>query len=99
MRPDIYRVKDIGSGYLGIMAKPVSGEYIEDEFIGIAREEIKQIVSLLEPAEEYSVGLRREQELAKANRMEFRSYPIPDRGLPESVESFCTLIEETHTNK
>ena len=43
MRPDIYRVKEIGSGFLAIMAKPVSGEFIEDEFQGIAREGIIEL--------------------------------------------------------
>jgi len=35
MKPDIYQVELIGSGSLSVMAKPVSGEWIEDEFIGI----------------------------------------------------------------
>jgi len=96
MRPDIYRVKNIGSGFLAIMAKPVSGEYIEDEFAGIAREDINQIISLLEPHEEYSVGLRREKELTEANGMKFQSYPIPDREIPSSLKDFSNFIDRLY---
>jgi len=37
MGPDIYHVEFIERGYLSIMAKPVSGEWIEDEFSSIAQ--------------------------------------------------------------
>ena len=94
MRPDIYRVKELGQGFLAIMAKPVSGEYIEDEFSGIAQEGIKQIVSLLEPDDEYAVGLREEASLSEKNGMNFVSFPIVDRGLPGSVVSFSKITGE-----
>jgi len=32
MIPRIYEVENIGSGFLAVMAKPVSGEWIEEEF-------------------------------------------------------------------
>jgi hypothetical protein len=41
MRPEIYQVELIGSGFLSVMAKPVSGEWIEDELSGIAKEGIR----------------------------------------------------------
>ncbi len=88
MKPDIYVVESIGSGFLAVMAKPVSGEYIEDEFLGISREGIKQIVSLLETQETYEVGLQNEKSLTEKNDMEFSSYPIKDRGLPKLVNEF-----------
>jgi len=88
MRPDVYQVELIGSGFLAVMAKPVSGEWIEDEFLGIANEGILQIVSLLESHETYEVGLQKEKELTEINGMKFISYQIKDRGLPDSVEYF-----------
>ena len=57
MIPDIYQVELIGSGSLSVMAKPVSGEWIEDEFSGIAQFGINRIVSLLEEHESYEVAL------------------------------------------
>ncbi|MDH5324251.1 MAG: tyrosine-protein phosphatase [Gammaproteobacteria bacterium] len=88
MKPDIYKVEYIGSGVLAVMAKPVSGEWIEQEFEGLASEGIKAIVSLLELHEAYEVGLQREKQLTEKNGMEFLSFPIRDRGVPDSVVEF-----------
>ena len=55
MRPQIYQVELIGSGFLAVMAKPVSGEWIDDEFSGIAGAGILQVVSLLEYQESKNI--------------------------------------------
>jgi len=47
MKPEIYQIEVIGKGFLAVMAKPVSGEWIGEEFLGIANEGIEQIVSLV----------------------------------------------------
>lgn len=96
MSPDIYQVKLIGSGSLSVMAKPVSGEWIEDEFSGIAKYGIDRIISLLETHESYEVGLSQEHMLTEKNAMEFISYPIPDRGLPNSVSEFATFTRRLY---
>jgi len=96
MKPDIYQVELIGSGFLAVMAKPVAGEWIEDEFSGIANEGINQIVSLLENHEAYEVGLQNEKQLAEKNSMEFLSFPIPDRGLPSSIGEFRDLTKHLY---
>jgi hypothetical protein len=44
----IYEIENISSGYLAVIVKPVAGEWINDEFDGIAAAGIRQIVSLLE---------------------------------------------------
>ncbi len=89
MSPDIFKVETIGNGALSVMAKPVSGEWIEDDFQGMARWGVNTIVSLLEGNESYEVGLGSERDLAERNGMEFVSYSIPDRGLPSSVNDFA----------
>jgi len=94
MKPDVYRVKDIGNGFLAAMAKPVPGEFIKEEFAGIANEGINQIVSLLEKHEEYSVGLSEEEALTIENGMRFVSYPIADMNLPRSVSSYSRFTYE-----
>lgn len=40
MGPDIYKVDQLGQGFLAVMAKPVSGEWIDEEFSDIAPFEI-----------------------------------------------------------
>ncbi len=96
MRPDIYQVELIGSGFLSVMAKPVSGEWIEDEFSGIAKEGVLQIISLLEPHESYEVGLQNEEKLANKNGMKYISFQIKDRGLPTSVKQFSEFTRNIY---
>lgn len=96
MSPDIYQVEMIGSGSLSVMAKPVSGEWIEDEFSGIAQYGINRIISLLEEHESYEVGLSQERSLTEKNGMEFISYPIPDRGLPNSISEFASFTKRIY---
>jgi protein-tyrosine phosphatase len=96
MKPDVYKVEFIGSGFLAVMAKPVSGEWIEEEFMGIANEGINSIVSLLELHESYELGLQNEKHLAEKNGMEFVSYPLKDRGLPSSVDEFKNFTKELY---
>jgi protein-tyrosine phosphatase len=96
MSPDIYQVELIGSGSMSVMAKPVSGEWIEDEFSGIANWGINRIVSLLENHEAFEVGLGAEQQLTEKYNMEFISYPIPDRGLPISINEYLEFTKRLY---
>lgn len=94
MKSDIYIVKTIGSGFLAVMAKPVSGEWIEDEFSGIAKKGVRQMVSLLEDHEAYGLGLQNENKLAEQNHMAFVSFPIQDRGIPNSISEFSNITKK-----
>lgn len=87
-KPSFYVVEQIGSGFLAVMARPVPGEWIAEEFAGISSFGIDRVVSLLEPDEALDIGLGDEEEYCKQNGMEFVSYPIADRGLPDSVVEF-----------
>ncbi len=87
MLPTTYKVKDIGEGTLSVMAKPVSGEWIEDEFTALKRLGIDKIVCLLEAYEQLEVGLGAEEELCSKNGINYSSFPIPDRGLPDTAKA------------
>lgn len=102
MLPTIYKVTEIERGILSVMAKPVSGEWIDDEFSGLKRLGIDKIVSLLEKFEETEVGLSSEEDLCLKHGMEFTSFPIPDRGLPNTklAEQFLSdLLTEIRKGK
>jgi protein-tyrosine phosphatase len=45
------------------------------------------VVSLLEREEIFELGLQRESELCRARGIEFVSFPIPDRGVPETRQA------------
>lgn len=93
MKPVIYTVEPIGGGSLSIMAKPVAGEWIEDEFANIAALGITCVVSLLEPSEALELGLQNEQALVEKNGMLFKHFPIPDRGVPSSEALYSELMQ------
>ena len=75
-QPTIYPIQTIGAGSLSVMARPVPGEWIEDEFAGIARLGISHIVSLLEHEESIELGLEDEPQLAEQHGMLFTSFPV-----------------------
>lgn len=102
MLPTTYKVTSFGKGVLSVMAKPVSGEYIEDEFIGFARLGINKIVCLLEDWEQKELGLAAEEELCIKNGIEYLSFPIPDRGLPKTdlaLNLAAELYQEINAGK
>ncbi|MBI1770977.1 MAG: dual specificity protein phosphatase family protein [Burkholderiales bacterium] len=96
MRPDIYKVTQIGQGFLAVMAKPIAGEWIEDEFRGIAQFGISRLVSLLETHEIRDLGLQAAPDLCAANQINFMHYPIKDRGLPSSFSATQKVVTQLH---
>ncbi len=78
------------------MAKPVSGEWIDDEFSGIAVWGIDRIVSLLERHEEIEVGLSEEKRYAEKYGIDYISFPIKDRGLPESIQEYLAFTKRLY---
>ncbi len=97
MRPNIYKVTEIGNGFLAIMAKPVAGEWIEEEFLGIAKFGVKCLVSLLEPHEIKELGLSKAPLLCESNGIKYINFPIKDRGLPSSSSTTFKLIKNLHS--
>ncbi|NHZ91984.1 protein tyrosine phosphatase [Massilia sp. CCM 8733] len=93
MGPEIYKVANIGRGVLAVMAKPVAGEWIGDEFSGIARYGITEMVSLLERHEIRELGLTGAPALCASNGIAFTSFPIADRGLPAAPGVFALVHE------
>ena len=94
--PSIFVVEPIGSGFLAVMARPVPGEWIDDEFAGIAEFGIRCVVSLLEPDEASEIGLGDEKSICERHSMKFVSYPIPDRGTPSSIADFAAFTHSLY---
>src|SRR6185295_1486930 len=91
MMPTIYKVELIGSGWLAIMARPRAGEWAADEFSGLAKLGVTTLVSLLEPAEARELDLENESSLCATASIEFRSFPIADRGVPRSASELSKI--------
>jgi protein-tyrosine phosphatase len=94
MPVEMYKIGSIGEGFVAIMARPSLQTDAAASIINIARLGIQQVVSLLEPREARSLGLDSEREQVKAHGMGFKSFPIPDMGLPASVEEYALLSKK-----
>ncbi|HET6648210.1 MAG TPA: protein-tyrosine phosphatase family protein [Pyrinomonadaceae bacterium] len=91
MRPTIYEIERIGSGWLAVMGRPRAGDWASDEFAGLSALGVTDVVSLLETAEAYDLGLADEAQYCEAARLRFHSYAIPDRGVPASADTLSKL--------
>lgn len=87
MLPTLYKVTNIESGTLSVMAKPVAGEWLRDEISGLRQFGVDRLVSLLELAEERELGLGDEGALCAEFGIHFSSFPIADRGLPDTQQA------------
>jgi protein-tyrosine phosphatase len=87
MLPVVFNVVPIGAGQLSVMAKPASGERIEEEFAGLKQLGIDHVVSLLERPEQIDVGLADEAKLCERNGMRYTSFQIVDRDVPQQADA------------
>jgi protein-tyrosine phosphatase len=89
---DIHWIDRTGPGRLGIMARPRAGDWLCDEIEGWRRDGVDLVVSLLEADEVAELALGEEAALCARENIAFRSFPIPDRGLPESHIQAAALV-------
>lgn len=85
MKPSLYKVTSVGKGTLYVMPKP-STEWLEDDILYFKQLGINKLLSLLEENEERELGLEKEKPICLDNNIEFSSFPIRDRGLPNLAE-------------
>ena len=71
------------AGRIAISARPRADDWLEMEVGEWEASGLDMVVSLLERDEVSELGLQREAELCRASGIEFISFPIPDRGVPE----------------
>ena len=77
---------------LAIMPRPRAGDWLEDEMISFSSLGYSTLVSLITREEEYELGLLSEKSVAKANNINFFSYPIEDRSIPDSSAEYKDFI-------
>ena len=75
-------------------SRPRGGDWLEDELAGWRREGIDTVLSLLTSEEENELELSNEVRHAKARGMQFVSFPIPDREVPDSETDVVVALEK-----
>jgi protein-tyrosine phosphatase len=76
---------------LAIMARPRSGDWLADEIAAWRDAGVGTVVSLLEPWETLELGLQAEAGLCRESNIDFISFPICDRGVPEDADEVARL--------
>lgn len=81
-----------GPGRLAIAARPRAGDWLEDEILAWRSASVDDVVCLLEPDEVHDLGLQAECETCAGAGLNFVSFAIPDRGVPESSAKTRELV-------
>jgi protein-tyrosine phosphatase len=93
MAPEIYWVREVSIGRLGIMARPRSGDWLRDEVSGWCQVGVNVVVCLLEASEVSELELHDEPALCEGSKIDFISFPITDRGVPKSARQTVQLVD------
>lgn len=80
-------------GKLALAARPRGGDWLADELENWKRSGVQSVLSLLTPDEEQELGLGGEASEARKIGLEFRSYPIEDRGVPRSEAELGSVLD------
>jgi protein-tyrosine phosphatase len=78
------------------MARPRGGEALHVEVDAWRLAGVGVVVSLLEPSETCELQLQEQATLCAEHGIEFRSFPIPDRGTPANSRELSRFIDELH---
>ncbi len=95
----VFWVNPGANGRLAIVPRPRANESLLDDLAAIRSDGIDILISLLTPAEATELGLAREQALCERVGIAFRSFPIPDRSVPDSYRGLHALAEELATER
>jgi protein-tyrosine phosphatase len=83
---------------LAIMPAPIGGKQLDGEIRALKREGADVLVSLLTTDEDEELALEYERAACSGYGIKFRSFPIPDRRVPESADNFLAFIESLHND-
>src|SRR5580704_18435031 len=93
MSTKLYWAEGPWLGKLALAARPRGDDWLEDEIASWRREGIDTVFSLLTSEEAKDLGLEDEAKHVKARGMQFVSFPIPDRDLPDSDTKVARALE------
>ena len=89
----IFWIENSKCGRIGIMPRPRGGDWLEDDISSLRDSGVHVVVSLLEKEEITELDLYLEQELCESRGLEYISFPIPDRSVPQSKQETAKLLD------
>jgi protein-tyrosine phosphatase len=97
MKAEIYWISGIRGGRLAVMPRPRGGDWLEDEIKSLRNQGVDTVVSLLTTNEMTELGLSNEPMLCQRDHIEYISYPIADRQVPDSTAPTIELVRRIRT--
>ena len=94
MIAEVFWTKEKYPGRIALVARPRGGEWLEDEAAAWANADLDIVVSMLDTEETRAFELQREGEFCVANGIEFISFPVTDRSVPDLNQEFLRLTEK-----
>lgn len=92
MKAILYPIAGPWPGRLAIVPRPRGGDWLEDEVKAWKTAGIDVVLSALTEEETEDLDLAQEAALSAANGVEFVSFSIPDRGVPESKMAALEVV-------
>jgi len=82
--------------HCAILSRPRGGEWLPDDIKYLKENGIEVVVSALTPPEEIELDLAKEKDVCRSYGIEFISYPIIDRSVPDSKRSFIAFLDDVN---
>lgn len=90
----IYWIPVTSPGRLAILARPRGGDWLEDDLHAFSKAGIAVLVSALTHEEQEELSLPAEPVKARELGMEFISFPVADRSVPQSYSALQRLAAD-----
>lgn len=87
------RLVEIELGHFRVSPKPRGGDWLEADIRALSHDGFTFVVSLLTEQENKELCLADEESVCRKNAIDFYSFPIVDRSIPESRSKFEALAE------
>ena len=87
----IYWIPVASPGKLAVVARPRGGDWLQDDLQAFFKADIRVLVSALSREEQEELSLSLEAVTARELGMEFISFPIADRGVPQTYSALQGL--------
>lgn len=94
MTPVTYRIDGPWPGELAIIARPRGGDWLASELRALKEAGFDIVASLLTAEESEELGVSLEADLSSRNGLKFVSFPIPDLGVPNSIDAARPFLEQ-----
>jgi protein-tyrosine phosphatase len=98
MATKLYWIDGPWPGRLAMASRPRGGDWLDDEINSWQQAGINAVLSLLSPDEEKELDLRGEPRAVKARGLDFLSFPIEDRQVPNSETEMASMLERLNAD-